>query len=219
MLALGLIESPYIANIGRKCKRQIQSKKHIVCSIPITRVTRAPTQEDTCNCGIYSLINTRAAFLGDRNHHVRRNKVHNAHALWILVLKPFWELPKKHGRVRLEERITKSRFNFYTLLREQSRGLTKWRQHKDNRPSSSLSSLATAPLNELSTNDTNTAANESTPAGNNTMSSDPDSDDGDGEGGKDITASEQADKLDCKEVVGERNPLRGRMRNVKSTSK
>jgi hypothetical protein len=53
-LALGLIESSYLANIGRKCKRQIQSKEHIVCSIPIFRVTRAPTQEDTCNCGIYS---------------------------------------------------------------------------------------------------------------------------------------------------------------------
>jgi hypothetical protein len=38
------------------------------------------------------------------------------------------------------------------------------------------------------------AANEITPADNNTMSSDPDSDDGDGEKGKDITASEQADK-------------------------
>jgi hypothetical protein len=64
-LALGLIERPYLAKIGRKYKRQIQSKEHIVCSIPITRVTRAPTQEDTCNCGIYSLLNTRAAFLGD----------------------------------------------------------------------------------------------------------------------------------------------------------
>ena len=143
--ALDLIESPYLAKIGRKCKRQIQSKEHIVCSIPITRVTRAPTQEDTCNCGIYSLINTRAAFLGDRNHHVRWNKVHNAHALWTLVLKPFWELPKKQRRVRLEERITKFRFNFYTLLREQSRGLTKWRPFME-RPYSSLSPLATGPL-------------------------------------------------------------------------
>ncbi len=45
-------------------------------------------------------------------------------------------------------------------------------------------------------NDTDTAADEITPADNNTMSSDPDSDDGDGngEGGKDKTASEQADK-------------------------
>jgi hypothetical protein len=54
------------------------------------------------------------------------------------------------------------------------------------------------------------------------MSSDPDSDDGDGEGGNDITASEQADKpfteihdqrgsrnkLDCKGVVCKRTPLR-----------
>jgi hypothetical protein len=54
--------------------------------------------------------------------------------------------------------------------------------------------LATAPSNELATNDTNTAANEITPADNNTMSSDPDSDDGDCKGGKDITASKQADK-------------------------
>jgi hypothetical protein len=61
-LALGSIESPYLAKIGRKCKQQIQSKKHIVYSIPISRVTRAPTQEDTCNCGIYLLLNTRAAF-------------------------------------------------------------------------------------------------------------------------------------------------------------
>jgi hypothetical protein len=50
--ALGLIESPYLAKIGRKCKRQIQSKEHTKGSIPISRVTRAPTQEDTCNCGI-----------------------------------------------------------------------------------------------------------------------------------------------------------------------
>jgi hypothetical protein len=228
--ALGLIESPYLAKIGRKRKRQIQSKEHIVCSIPITRVTRAPTQEDTCNCGIYLLINTGAAFLEDRNIHMRWNKVHNAHALWTLVLKPFWELPKKQRRVRLEERITKFRLNFYTLLRVQSRDLTKWKPYRD-RPSSSLSPLATAPSNELVTNDTNTAANKITPADNNTMDSNPDSDDSDGEGGKYITASEQADKsfagmfsthlkrrlhdqqwslnkLDCKEVVGERNPLR-----------
>jgi hypothetical protein len=124
---------------------------------------------------------------------VRWNKVHNAHALWTLVLKPFWELPKKQRRVRLEERITKFRFNFYTLLREQSWGLTKWRPYME-RPYSSLSPLATAPLDGAVVNDTNTAANEITPADNNTMSSDPDSDDGDGEGGKDITASKQADK-------------------------
>jgi hypothetical protein len=86
------------------------------------------------------------------------------------------------------------RLNLYKLLREQSRGLKRWRQDKDNRPSSSLSSLATALSNELSTNDTDTAANEITPADNNTMSSDPDSDDGDGEGGKDKTSSEQANK-------------------------
>jgi hypothetical protein len=184
-----------LAKIGRKCKRQIQLKEHIVCSIPITRVTRAPTQEDTCNCGIYLLINTRAAFLGDRNHHVRWNKMHDAHTLWTLVLKPFWELPKKQRRVRLEERITKFRFNFYTLLWEQSQGLTKWRPFLE-RPYSSLSPLATAPLDGAVTNDTDTAANEITPADNNTMSSDPDpdSDDGDGEEEKYITASEQADK-------------------------
>jgi hypothetical protein len=139
------------------------------------------------------LINTRAAFLGDRNQYVRWNKVHNAHALWTLVLKPFWELPKKQRRVRLEERITKFRFNFYTLLREQSRGLTKWKPYR-YRPSSSLSPLATASSNELAANDTDTAANAITPADNNTMNSDPDSDDGDGVGGKNTTASEQADK-------------------------
>jgi hypothetical protein len=33
-LALGLIKNSYLANIGRKCKRQIQPKEHIVCSIP-----------------------------------------------------------------------------------------------------------------------------------------------------------------------------------------
>jgi hypothetical protein len=176
-LALDLIESPYLAKIGRKCKRQIQSKEHIVCSIPITCVTLAPTQEETCNCGICLFINTRAAFLGDRNHHVRWNKVHNAHALWTLVLKPFWELPKKQSRVRLEERITKFCLNFYTLLREQSRGLTKWRPYME-RPYPSLSPLTTAPLDGAVANDTNTAANKITPADNNTMSSDPDSDDG-----------------------------------------
>jgi hypothetical protein len=79
------------------------------------------------------------------------------------------------------------------LLREQSRGLSKWRPYRDC-PSSSISPLATAPSNELLTNDTDTAANKITPADNNTMSNDPDSDDGDGKGGKDITASEQADK-------------------------
>jgi hypothetical protein len=133
--------------------------------------------------------------LGDRNHHVRWNKVHNAHALlWTLVLKPFWELPKKQRRVRLEERITKFRFNFYTLLWEQSRGLTKWKPYRD-RPFLSLSPLATAPSTGAVANETDTSANKITPADNNTMSSDPDSDDGDGKGGKDITASEQAGKL------------------------
>jgi hypothetical protein len=122
---------------------------------------------------------------------VKWNKVHNAHALWTLVLKPFWELPKKQRQVRLEERITKFR---YTLLREQSWGLTKWRPYRE-RPSSSLSPLATAPLDGAVANDTDTAANKITPTDNNTMSSDPDSDDGDGEDRKDITASEQADKL------------------------
>jgi hypothetical protein len=188
-----LIESPYLAKIGRKCKRQIQSKEHIVCSIPITHVTRAPTQEDTCNCGIYLLINTWAAFLGDRNHHVRWNKVHKAHALWTLVLKPFWELPKKQRQVHLEERITKFRFNLYTLLREQLRGLTKWRLFME-RPCSSLLPLATALLAGAVANDTDTTANKIIPADNNTMSSDPDSDDGDGAGGTNITASKQADK-------------------------
>jgi hypothetical protein len=43
-------------------------------------------------------------------------------------------------------------------------------------------------------NDTDTATNKITPADNNNMSSDPDSDDGDRKGGKNITASEQADK-------------------------
>jgi hypothetical protein len=108
-----------------------------------------------------------------------RNKVHNAHALWTLVLKPFWELPKKQRQVRLEERITKFRLNFYTLLWEQSRGLTKWKPYRD-RPSSSLSPLVTAPLDGAVVNDSDMAANEITPADNNTMSSDPDSDDGDG---------------------------------------
>jgi hypothetical protein len=114
-----------------------------------------------------------STFLGDRNHHVRWNKVHNAHALWTLVLKPFWELPKKQRRVRLEERITKFRFNFYTLLREQSRGLTKWKPYRD-RSSDSFSPRATAPSTRAVANDTNTTANEITPADINTMSSDPD---------------------------------------------
>jgi hypothetical protein len=114
---------------------------------------------------------------------VRWNKVHDAHALWTLILKLFWELPKKQRGVRLEERITKFRFNFYTLLREQSPGLTKWRPFME-RPYSSLSPLAIAPLYGAVANDTDTAANKITPADNSTMSSDPDSDDGDGEGEK-----------------------------------
>jgi hypothetical protein len=118
--------------------------------------------------------------------------VHNAHALWTLVLKPLWELPKKQRRVRLEERITKFRLNFYTLLREQLRGLTKWKPYR-SRPSS-LSPLATAPSNGAVANDIDMAANAITPADNNPMSSDPDSDDGDGEVGKSITAFKQASK-------------------------
>jgi hypothetical protein len=113
---------------------------------------------------------------------VRWNKLHNAHALCTLVLKPFWELPKKQRQVHLEARITKFCFNFYTLLREQPRGLTEWRPYIRERPSSFLSPLATAPLDGAVANDTDTAANETTPADNNTKSSDPDSDDGDGEG-------------------------------------
>jgi hypothetical protein len=193
---LSLIKSPKLADIARKCKRQIQSKEHYVCSIPISCVTRAPTQEDTWKCGIYSMLNARAAFLSDLNNHVRWNKVRDAHSLWSLVLKPFWELPKqsKLGQALLEERITKFRSNFYMLLREQSRGLRLWKKYRGDRPPSSLSSLATALSKKVGTKNTYKKANKITPGNNDALSSDLDSNGDDGKGGKDKKASEQADK-------------------------
>jgi hypothetical protein len=86
---LDLIESPFLADIGRKCKRQMQSREHTVYSIPISRVTWAPSQEDSCNCCIYSLVNTRTAFLADLHHHVNWIRVLDECLLWSLVLKPF----------------------------------------------------------------------------------------------------------------------------------
>jgi hypothetical protein len=93
--AMGLIERPFLASIARIYKTEINLKEHTVYSIPIFCVTQAPSQEDSCNCGIYALLNTRAAYLADLHHHVNWNKVHNESLLWSLVLKPFWELPKK----------------------------------------------------------------------------------------------------------------------------
>jgi hypothetical protein len=79
--AMGLIESPSLAAIGCKCKRQMQKKTHPVCSIPILHVTQAPRQEDTWNCGIYSLLNTRAPSLADLNHSVKWEQIHNVNSL------------------------------------------------------------------------------------------------------------------------------------------
>ena len=93
--SLVLIDSPSLSAIGRKCKRMIRSNTHIVCTIPIPHVTAAPTQEDTYNCGIFSVLNSRAAFLADLNHHVAWPLVVDAQSLWNLVLEPFWELPSK----------------------------------------------------------------------------------------------------------------------------
>jgi hypothetical protein len=84
-------------------------------------------------------------------------------------------------------------FQFLYIVAGTVTGLTKWRPYRE-RPFPSLSPLATAPSTGAVANDINTAVNKITPADNNTMSSDPDSDDGDGKGGKDITASEQAGK-------------------------
>jgi hypothetical protein len=44
--AMGLTESPFLAKVGRTCKRQIQKKTH------------PPRQHNTWICSIYSLLNT-----------------------------------------------------------------------------------------------------------------------------------------------------------------
>ena len=190
---LGLIQSPNLVTIGRECKRLVESTEHTVCSIKISRVTRAPTQDDGCNCGIFSLLNSRAAFCGDLHHHVNWNKVHDAHSLWSLVLKPFWELPKKskNNKSRLEKRISKFRYNFYILLREQARGLVMWQTYRGDLPASSL----VPPLSTTS----NDLANRITPSTNEEAEDDCSNEENDldneaGEGGNGIKPTEHADK-------------------------
>ncbi len=121
------IESPSLATIGRKCKNQVQNENHRVCSIPISHDTQAPSQTDSCNCGIFSLLNNRAAYLADLNHHVNWSKVRDVDSLSALVVRPFWELPTKPTKWKkykalLAERITKFRTNFCILMWEQSKG-------------------------------------------------------------------------------------------------
>ena len=151
--SLGLITSPLLANIGRRCKSQIQSKEHTVCSIRISRVKQAPTQYDDCNCGIFSLINSQAAFFADVHHHVKWDKVVNVRCLWKLVLQPYWELPRnaKQGADRLEQRISKFRSNFNDLLRDQASGLLAWKQLRQDPPLSSASSVETDGMADYNT--------------------------------------------------------------------
>ena len=174
-----LITSPLLANIGRKCKRQIQSKEHTVCIIPISPVKKAPTQDDSCNCGIFSLLNTRAAFLADVNHHVNWNKVVDGRSLWSHVLKPFWELPRnvKQRAELLEERITKFRSNFNDLLANQASGLISWQELSQNPPLSPSSSMETDGKAET-----------------NTISSETDSDADDGKDVNELPETQHADK-------------------------
>jgi hypothetical protein len=78
------------------------------------------------------------------------------------------------------------------------KGLTKWKVYRGDPPSSSISSLAPAPLNKLSAVDTNMEAIKITPQTNdevdNTIfSSEPDSDKEDEEGGREMTSIQHAD--------------------------
>jgi hypothetical protein len=130
---------------------------HIAC---YTSTNSRPIQDDSCNCGMYSLLDTRVTFLADLHHHVKWNKVHNVHLLWSLVLRPFCEKKCKHVRARLEECITKFCSNYYILLRDQSGGPTLWNQSRGDLSSSSTSSLASALSNNLAAVDTNTEAIE-----------------------------------------------------------
>jgi hypothetical protein len=80
-----VIVNPKLADIGRKCKRKARSFDHVVCAIPIQHVTQIPQQTDQWNCGIFAVMNARAAFLVDINHHVSWPLVINIEALWLLV--------------------------------------------------------------------------------------------------------------------------------------
>ena len=116
------VTNPELAAIGRKCKTDAKSLSHRVCGIPIQHVQQIPRQQDQHNCGVFSVLNTRAGFLANVNHHVSWPRVTNIDRLWQLVLKPFWQLPANREQVqpRVNERVQKFRNSLVTLLLGQS---------------------------------------------------------------------------------------------------
>jgi hypothetical protein len=121
-----LIANHNLADIGRRCRKEVVSKTHPVCKIPIPFVKQAPTQSDGYNCGVFSMLNTRAGFMADQGHHVDWSLVRDPESLWTLVLKPFWQIPKdkSFGGSHVEERVTTFRWNLVSLLLNTSGGDT-----------------------------------------------------------------------------------------------
>ncbi len=127
--ALVMIDSPSLSEIGRKCKEMVGMGSHSVCQIPISHVPQVPRQTDTWNCGIFSLLHTRGAFLADLKHHLDWGKVLDTQSLWSLLLEKFWELGDIPGKpaykqYRLNEGIQKFRTNFVALMLHQSSDLS-----------------------------------------------------------------------------------------------
>jgi hypothetical protein len=119
-----LITSPSLSEIGRRCKTMVKRKKHRVCQIPIPQVLGCPKQADGWNCGVFSVLNTRAVFLADLYHHVDWSQVIDVDSLLTRVLQPFWQLgtdPKLFRR-RIDERVSSFRSNIVALMVDHSSG-------------------------------------------------------------------------------------------------
>jgi hypothetical protein len=66
-LVMGLVKSHFLANIGCKFKRQIQSKEDTICSIPIAH--KAPSQDTPAFAAFIPCSRQEPLFLANLHHH------------------------------------------------------------------------------------------------------------------------------------------------------
>jgi hypothetical protein len=51
-----------LVELGRKCKRLANDRKHHICKIPVQDVPQAVSQTDGYNCGIFGILTSETTF-------------------------------------------------------------------------------------------------------------------------------------------------------------
>jgi hypothetical protein len=113
-----------LVELGRKCKRSANDRQHHICKIPVLNVPQAISQNDGYNCGLFGIMNTKAAFLADTLHYVSWPLITNVEMLGKLVIKPFWDLPndREQASQRVNDRVAKFRFMLIAMILDEVRG-------------------------------------------------------------------------------------------------